>query len=383
MNAKQYPILVLALSLLWAAGCAHKPVGSGKYLSMHRHRASPPPAVSSRSESSREPDQPNGHYATSDLTGPYADYPALERFIDKMVSRHGFSRAYLNALFSQVQRKQWTLDYLGRESKPSAPPRPGAWSRYRAKFLTEKHISTGARFWSQYASALQRARTQYGVNPEHIMGIMGVETLYGGNLGNHRIIDALATLAFDYPRRSAYFTDELESFLVLTRDEGIDPAQPVGSYAGAMGLGQFMPSSFLKFAVDFDGDGRKDLWDPVDAIGSVAHYFVRHGWHPGRPVVVPAIVSSPAARRLECGLDTRYPLVSLIRYGVRPLISYPGAESVRLLRLSTISGDEYWLGYDNFYVITRYNHSTHYAMAVHQLAEAVKQRYARLALAAL
>jgi membrane-bound lytic murein transglycosylase B len=165
----------------------------------------------------------------------------------------------------------------------------------------------------------------------------------------------------------------------MARDEGFDPSLPVGSYAGAMGLGQFMPSSFLQFAVDFDGDGHRDLWNPVDAIGSVAHYFARHGWRPGEPVAALASVGSPAARALECGLDTHYSLVSLARYGIRPAVSHPRVESVRLLRLSTTAGDEYWLGYDNFYVITRYNHSTHYAMAVHQLAEAVKQRYLQMA----
>jgi membrane-bound lytic murein transglycosylase B len=396
MNAKLYPFIALIAGILWVAGCAHKPsAGSGRTSArqpLQRLIIHPPSSIPSASPTPPEPtvppvpevhrrDQqaPAGSYAASYLTGDYAGYPALERFIDRMVSRHGYSREYLYGLFSQAQRKQWTLDYLGREpTRPSgAPPRPGSWSRYRAKFLTEKHISTGAAFWNRHAAALQRASAQYGVSPEHIMGIMGVETIYGGNVGNHRVIDALTTLAFDYPRRSTYFTEELENFLIMTRDEGMDPSEPVGSYAGAMGLGQFMPSSFLHFAVDFDGDGRRNLWDPEDAIGSIANYFAGHGWHSGQPVVAPAIAGS-AARGLECGLDKRYPLASLADYGIRPTVSYP-AESVRLLRLSAEAGDEYWVGYDNFYVITRYNHSTHYAMAVHQLAEAVKQRYMRLA----
>ncbi|CAL1240410.1 lytic murein transglycosylase B [Candidatus Methylocalor cossyra] len=299
-----------------------------------------------------------------------------------MARRHGYSREYLYDLFSQVRRKQWTLDYLSRDSGRRGPPRPGSWSRYRAKFLTEKHIAAGASFWNRHAEALERASRHYGVDPEYILGILGVETFYGNNLGNHRVIDALTTLAFDYPRRSAYFTQELENYLVMTQREGIDPTEPLGSYAGAMGLGQFMPSSFLRFAVDFDGDGRRDLWDATDAIGSIANYFASHGWRPGEPVAAPAIVTRAAARGLETGLDARYPLAVLADYGIRPVLDHP-AESVRLLRLSTDAGDEYWVGYDNFYVITRYNHSVHYAMAVHQLAEAVRQRYQELASARL
>lgn len=372
MNAKPYSFIAVALSILLAAGCAHKtPTGAGKTPSRHSQRPAPVPPVS---ETGRVFGDPPGAYAARYLGGDYAGYPALERFIDRMASQHGFSREYLYGLFSQANRKQWTLDYLGREPKPSAAPRPGAWSRYRAKFLTEKHISTGASFWTRHASALKRAETEYGVNPAHIMGIMGVETIYGGNVGNHRIIDALTTLAMDYPRRAAYFTEELENFLVMAQNEGFDPSRPVGSYAGAMGLGQFMPSSFLKFAVDFDGDGRKDLWNPEDAIGSIAHYFAGHGWRSGEPVVSPAIVDGGSARGLETGLDAKYSLGDLAAYGIRPATYFP-ADKVRFLRLSTEAGDEYWLGYDNFYVITRYNHSTHYAMAVHQLAEAVKQRY--------
>ena len=368
-------IIALFLSVLIVAGCAHRPAGIGtsRLPPGQRHPAAPIPGTRG------EAVPPGDRSTVRRLTGPYAGYAALERFIERMVDRHGFSRTFLNGVFSEVQRKQWILDYLGRESKPGVPSRPGAWSRYRAKFLTEKHISTGARFWSQYASALRRAQARYGVDPEYILGILGVETIYGGNLGSHRVIDALTTLAFDFPRRSAYFTEELENFLLMAREEGFDPTLPTGSYAGAMGLGQFMPSSFLQFAVDFDGDGHRDLWNPVDAIGSIAHYFARHGWRPGEPVAVPASVAGSAARGLECGLETRYSLVSLARYGIRPAVSAPRAAQVRLLRLSTMAGDEYWLGYDNFYVITRYNHSTHYAMAVHQLAEAVKQRYLRMA----
>lgn len=308
------------------------------------------------------------------MTGDYAGYRELDQFIDEMANRHGFSRTQLYALFSQARRKQWTLDYLGRDQAP-APPRPGAWSRYRAKFLTEKHIAGGAAFWRQHAPTLKRASAQYGVPPEYIMGILGVETIYGGNVGRHRVLDALTTLAFDYPRRAQYFRGELEKFLLLTRAEGISPTEPVGSYAGAMGLGQFMPSSTLTWAVDFDHDQRRNLWDPEDAIGSIANYLAAHGWRRAKPVATPALATSPRATTLAAGFDTQYTLASLATQGIRPRVTNFTASRARLLRLSTYQGDEYWLGHQNFYVLTRYNHSTHYAMAVYQLAQAIKQRY--------
>lgn len=316
-----------------------------------------------------------GGYSAPFVSGDFAGNPSLDRFIDRMAVEHGFSREYLNGLFSQAQRKEWTLEYMNREA-PTVKPRPGAWSRYRAKFLTEQHISRGAAFWQRHADALRRATLRYGVPAEYVMGIMGVETIYGANLGKDRVFDALATLAFDYPRRADYFTEELGNFLLMTRDERIDPLTPRGSFAGAMGLGQFMPGSFRQWAVDFDGDGRKDLWQPEDAIGSIANYFAEHGWREGERVVSPALAAGPEARLPESGFDTHYSLSALAEYGIRPEGTFPGnPNDVRLLRLSTNDGDEYWLGHPNFYVITRYNHSTHYAMAVHELAQAVRSRY--------
>lgn len=377
MTAKPYFRLAILLSgLLWTAGCANKPP-SGTVGGPTPHPAIPAKPAPEPAAENLPP--PVGAYHASRLSGDYAGYPALEGFIGQMVARHGYTREYLYGLFSQAQRKQWTLNYLSHESKPGAKPKPGSWTRYRSQFLTEKHISTGAAFWSRHADALRRASARYGVSPEHIMGIMGVETVYGGNVGNHRILDALTTLAFDYPRRGAYFAEELENFLVMARTEGLDPSRPVGSYAGAMGLGQFMPSSFLRYAVDFDGDGRRNLWEAEDAIGSIANYFAGYGWRAGEPVVSPAIASGPDADQLEAGFDKEYSLSFLSSHGIRPASYYPGVESMRLLRLRAADGDQYWLGYENFYVITRYNHSTNYAMAVHQLAEAVKQRYLRMA----
>ncbi|QSA98354.1 lytic murein transglycosylase B [Methylococcus sp. EFPC2] len=315
-----------------------------------------------------------GRYSAAKVSGDYAGYPAVDAFVQKMASKHGFPREYLQGVLSQAKRKQWTINYMNAQSAPSGTqPKPGAWSRYRAKFLTEQHIAGGAAFWRGHSAALQQAASAYGVPPEYIVAIIGVETQYGRNVGNHRILDALTTLAFDYPRRADYFAEELENFLLMSRDERIDPAQPVGSFAGAMGLGQFMPGSFLQWAVDFDGDGRRNLWDPEDAIGCVAHYFAEHGWRRGEAVV--AKTQARPAGQLETGFDAQYSADQLASYGIRPSEPTVPGEPLRLLLLRADGGDEYWLGQQNFYVITRYNHSTHYAMAVHHLAQAVKQRY--------
>lgn len=314
-----------------------------------------------------------GHYRAQRLGGDFKGYSAAEKFIDRMVESQGFSREYLYGLFSQAKRKTWTIEYMNRE-KPTVKQKPGGWSRYRAKFLDDRHINAGAQFWNRYAEALRRAEATYGVPPEVVLGIMGVETIYGANVGNHRVIDALSTLAFDYPRRAAYFESELESLLVMSRQEGTDPSKPVGSFAGAMGLGQFMPSSFLKYAVDFDGNGRTDLWDPEDAVGSIAHYFAEFGWQNGQPVVVDARVMGGEADTLQSGFDSRYSLDELAAHGIRPEGRSPSSGEVSLLKLSAQGGEEYRIGYPNFYVITRYNHSTYYAMAVYELGQAIRQR---------
>ena len=357
-----------AITVLWMSGCAHHEPAPGVATAV-RPGLPPKPARSVPQETG----DAGGHYSAARLTGDYANYPDAERFIEKMVSQHGFSRDYLYGLFSQAKRKQWTIEFMNRE-KPVVTPKPGGWTRYRAKFLDDRHISAGASFWARHGDALQRASQEYGVSPEHILGIMGVETIYGANLGSHRVIDALTTLAFDYPRRAEYFESELESLLIMARQEHQDPSRPVGSFAGAMGLGQFMPSSFLKYAVDFNGDGRKDLWNPEDAIGSIANYFAGHGWRPGEPVVSPASVAGNQVEGLKTGFDTHYSLNTLADYGVQASHAFP-ADDVSLLKLSTTQGDDYYIGYPNFYVITRYNHSTYYAMAVHQLGQAIKKRY--------
>lgn len=369
-------LLLLAILLV---GCASQPEKQ-KFNRVRAPTAQPAPQQSRTVTPDLRPFAGVGPYRAASLSGDYAAYPALSQFIGQMVQKHGFSREYLNGLFSEAKRKQWTLDYLAKSDQTlKAMPSKGGWTRYRAQFLDARHIGGGVAFWQKYQSTLQRASRQYGVPAEYILGIMAVETTFGGFVGNHRVIDALTTLGFDYQRRGDYFRSELENFLVMTRSEGIDPAKPVGSFAGAMGLGQFMPSSFLQWAVDFNGDGRRDLWDPEDVIGSVANYFAQHGWQNGQPVVSPTRGSYAGVDSLEPGIDNQYSLSALSQAGIEPVGIGHCDYSLRLLLLRHQSNDEYLLGHPNFYVITRYNHSAHYAMAVHELAQAIKSGYQRIA----
>jgi len=285
----------------------------------------------------------NNNYSTHVLTGAYADYPEVQTFIKHMVQTHGFSEDYLIGLFSQAQR----LDYVIRLESPepyTGPvlrPKPGSWTKYRSQFLTDAHINNGVAFWRNNAAAIEKASQTYGVDPEYIVGIIGVETFFGKNFGKTCIFDALTTLAFDTHRRAPYFTQELENFLLMAKEEGYEPREPRGSWAGAMGYGQFMPSSFRKLAVDFDNNGHRDLWHPNDAVGSVAHYFSEHGWQ------LHSVVTQPA----------------------------PPSDDPEVIELGASGGSEYWRIYPNFKVIKKYNNSNKYAMAVHQLAQAIKQRY--------
>jgi len=306
------------------------------------------------------------------VSGPYAGRADVERFIDQMQAQ-GFTRAEVVALFSRVRPDPWILEYMNRQWRPASGP-TGAWSRYRSKHITGGMLAKGNAFWNRHAATLNRASKKYGVPPEYLVAIIGIETKWGGYMGKHRIIDALATLAFDYPRRADYFSGELEQFLIMSRDEGVDPFQPVGSFAGAMGLGQFMPSSYHNYAVDFDGDGHRNLWDAEDAIGSVANYFNKHGWKTGQQVTARASGGSGLPRSMDAGFKSSYTVGGLESRGLRPALALPKDQRVSLLRLDAAGGYEYWLGFDNFYVITRYNNSTYYAMTVHQLAQSLRAR---------
>ena len=314
-----------------------------------------------------------GTYHAQRITGDFAGYASLQQFVDRMVQKHGFEREYLLGVFSQVHRKNWTLDYLAKSDQTlKGKPATGGWSRYREKFLDERHIGAGVEFAHRHREALKRASQKYGVPEEYILGILAVETTFGRYVGKDRVLDALTTLGFDYARRGDYFRGELENFLVMAREEGMDPARPVGSFAGAMGLGQFMPSSFRQWAVDFNGDGRRDLWDAEDAIGSVANYFAQHGWQAGQPVTTP--LQTKGAVTLETGIETQYSLAALQQAGLHPARPCTSQGPLRLLLLRHVNHDQYLIGHPNFYTITRYNHSTYYAMTVHELAQEFKRR---------
>ncbi len=306
------------------------------------------------------------------MGGDFANNPNAQQFIDKMVNKHGFDRQQLQEILSQAKRLDSVLRLMDNQApttsvKPPSGPN-GAWLRYRKKFITPDNVQNGVVFWNQYEDALNRAWQVYGVPPEIIVGIIGVETRWGRVMGKTRILDALATLSFNYPRRAEYFSGELETFLLMARDEQDDPLNLKGSFAGAMGYGQFMPSSYKQYAVDFSGDGHINLWDPVDAIGSVANYFKAHGWVKGDQAAVMANGQAPG---LPNGFKTRYSISQLAAAGLTPQQPLGNHQQASLLRLDVGTGYQYWYGLPNFYTITRYNHSTHYAMAVWQLGQAV------------
>lgn len=299
------------------------------------------------------------------------DREDVQSFIQKMVSEHDFNASHLRDMFSDVRESDSVLKAI------SKPAETLPWYQYRTIFLRNDRIRHGVRFLEKNKQALERAEQEYGVPAEMITAIIGVETRYGKQKGGYRVLDSLSTLAFDYPPRSDFFLGELEQFLLLTREQGLDPRKVMGSYAGAMGIPQFIASSYRRYAVDFDGDGKIDIWDSsADAIGSVANYFKAHGWLPGGLIAVPALVSGDDYRDLLSeGLKPDIDVTRLPVYGIFPQQALGVTDAVKLLEFQLQGGEEYWLGLENFYVITRYNHSALYAMAAYQLAEAIKHRY--------
>jgi membrane-bound lytic murein transglycosylase B len=300
------------------------------------------------------------------VAADYDNAPLVNEFINEMTRDYGFASEQLVSLFSGVERKQAILDAISRPAERVKP-----WSEYRPIFITDSRIARGVDFWREHEEALRKAEQEYGVPAEMIVSIIGVETFYGGNTGSYRVVDALSTLAFDYPPRAPFFRKELREFLMLTREEQVDPLMLKGSYAGAMGLPQFMPSSFRAYAVDFDGDGHINIWtNPTDAIGSVASYFKRHGWQPGKPVASRATVKGEQADQgLTQGLDPVSTVGQLRALGWSTQDTLSDELPVTAFRLEGAEGPEYWMGLPNFFVITRYNRSVMYAMAVNQLAE--------------
>ena len=303
----------------------------------------------------------------------FAGDPEAKKFIAEMHSRHDFDKAELTSLFNQTKRRQDILDAISRpaEGKP--------WHEYRPIFLTRSRINGGVKFWKQHAAILSKAEKEYGVDASVIVAIVGVETRYGGNTGSYRVVDALSTLAFAYPPRSKFFRKELEEFLLLSREEQVELTKAEGSYAGAMGLGQFIPSSYRNYAVDMDKDGKRDLWNSMeDILGSVANYFHKHGWKHGQPVAIPAIVKQqPAQALLDEGLKPTRTAQDLSTLGITAKNPLAAKTPTALLSLEQKKGPEYWLTMKNFYVITRYNRSPLYAMAVYQLSQEIRDEYLR------
>ena len=298
---------------------------------------------------------------------------ARAAFIDKMVAQHGFDRSEVAKLLDAAVVDQTILDTMARPAERVVP-----WHEYRNIFLTEERIAAGVRFWAEHADTLERVAARYGVAPEMIVAIVGIETYFGTRMGRYRVLDALATLAFAYPPRAAFFTSELESFLLLTREEEVDPTAALGSYAGAMGAGQFIPSSYRAYAVDADGDGKRDLWaNWNDVFGSVANYFAEHGWRTGEPVMAPATRAGAFAGpepRNSLELDGTVGALATLGYEFATTLP-PEAPAAAYSFEAVGGGSEYWVGYHNFYVVTRYNRSTKYALAAHQLSEAISRRY--------
>ena len=297
----------------------------------------------------------------------YDERVDVQEFIAQMAKKHSFDQQKLHDLFSRVEKKDWVLQAIARPAEKTK-----TWAEYRAIFITDKRIEKGREFLRRHRDTLARAEKTYSVPAEIITAIIGVETYYGQRSGKTRVLDSLMTLGFDYPPRSRFFLSELEQFLLLARDENIDAGEILGSYAGAMGMPQFISSSYRHYSVDFDGDGKRDLWsNPADVIGSVANYFSIHGWSKGEPVASPASVVIPDGIDNINTLKPHTSIGVLKSKGVKPQQSLDDKEMAALFRFEGENGDEYWLGLNNFYVITRYNHSAMYAMAVYQLSREI------------
>ncbi len=293
----------------------------------------------------------------------------VDAFIDDLVSEHQFDRESLRAVFKKAEQKESILKAIARPAEKRLE-----WAGYRKIFIRDDRIKRGKAFMKEHAETFARAEAKFGVPKEIIAAIIGVETRYGSNKGSYRVIDALATLGFDYPPRSKFFKSELKQVFLLAREQGFDVEELKGSYAGAMGYGQFIPSSYRHYAVDFDGDNVADILNnPVDAIGSVANYFIKHRWKAGQPVAVQAQYSGAEDSELFFkSLKPKHTLADLYEGGVATLDGLDPTRSARLLRLNAEDGVQHWATFQNFYVITRYNHSHLYGMAVFELSEALR-----------
>ena len=309
--------------------------------------------------------------STAMASGDYLDRSEVKSFIQTFCKQHQYLEASLYDLLGNVKKQTQVLEAIRRPAEKKKN-----WQEYRKIFITEKRVSEGLRYWAKNAQILAAAEQQYGVAPEIIVAIIGVETFYGRYEGEYPVLDSLVTLGFDYPPRQKFFRSELEHFLLLAQEEELDPIKIRGSYAGAMGKSQFISSSYREFAIDFDENGKRDLWgSDDDVIGSVANYFNRHGWQANQPITAQVTVQDDRyTNLLSKGIKPAVPVAELAQFGIEVIGSNLHAqEKAALLELKNDNANEYWVGFNNFYVITRYNHSQMYAMVVYQLSQQIKQ----------
>ena len=307
--------------------------------------------------------------AAAPATGQLA--PEVETFIQEMVQKHQFSDVSLRRLFAGVEPNPAVISAI------SAPLTALPWHEFRRRYLDAARINGGVVFWQEHAATLARARREFGVPEEIIVATIGVETTYGRHTGRFGVLEALTMLAFNYPPRARLFRSELEHYLLLAREARFDATRIKGSYAGAIGIPQFLPSSYRRYAVDFDGDGRRDLTgNPADAIGSIANYYRSHGWRAGEMIAVPAEVDPGEANALlELGVKPQLKVGELKRRGVSPAAPVEEGPEAALIMAESENGPSYWLGLNNFYVITRYNRSINYALVIDELARELRARF--------
>jgi len=310
-------------------------------------------------------------HASETEYGSYLKRKDVQSFINKMVKKHHFNEQQIKQWFMAIRPRPDIIEAISNPAERTLP-----WHQYRKIFMIEKRIDGGVKFWQQHRQLLERAEKETGVPANIIVAILGVETLYNKYKGRHPVLESLATIGFDYPKRAKFFLSELEQFLLLAREENIDPLSLKGSYAGAMGGPQFISSSYRRYAIDFDNDGKRDIWNnPADMIGSIANYFKVHGWKKDQTITVKANVTGKQYKSvIGRKLKPRHTLNALNKMGVSSRQPLKPELKATLIELENTTGQEYWLGLNNFYVITRYNHSAMYAMAAYQLSRAITQR---------
>lgn len=298
----------------------------------------------------------------------YSQHPEGKRFIADMVVKHNFNSADVTAMLRKANRSERVLELISKPAEKRLE-----WKGYSKIFLTDERVNAGVNFWAENREVLEKAQLRYGVPASIIVAIIGVETYYGRISGGFPALDALSTLAFDYPPRASFFRGELEQLFLLAKENKLELDELEGSYAGAFGMPQFISSSYRRYAVDFDDDSDRDLWKSVpDVVGSVGNYFYRHGWKNGQAVVEPTKITAAAKKLITDSPKTKTTLKQLKAAGIYP--KRKGTGKVALLKLQGDAGAEHWIAHHNFYVITRYNHSNLYAMAVFQLSEQIKSR---------